>query len=45
MFWSPLTRRIGHWLILLILVIGAGHLFLHLIEARLEARFGRHISR
>lgn len=45
MFWSPLTRRIAFWLIWFTVLVGIGHLFLHVDQKALEDRFGVHYTR
>lgn len=45
MFWSPLTRRVAFWLTWFTLVVGIGHLFLHVDQKSLEDRFGLHYTR
>lgn len=45
MFWSPLTRRIAFWLIWFTVLVGIGHLFLHVDQKTLEDRFGVHYTR
>ena len=45
MFWSPLTRRVAFWLTWFTVVVGIGHLFLHVDQKALEDRFGLHYTR
>ncbi|WP_131104328.1 hypothetical protein [Ornithinimicrobium sufpigmenti] len=45
MFWSPLTRRVAFWLTWCTVVIGIGHLFLHVDQKAIEDRFGLHYTR
>lgn len=45
MLWTPLTRRVAHWLVWCTLLVGIAHLLLHLDQRGLEDRFGQRHTR
>lgn len=45
MFWTPLTRQVAFWLVWFTVLVGIGHLFLHVDQKTLEGAVGVHYTR